>query len=105
MAKPVGEMSFGRVKIAKWENEYNGQVSTSYSISKSFKKKDGTWENTTFFYDTDLRDIYVAIGAILAGQVKKRKPQENQEPKSEPTKSYDDDLEDDFAFLGNKNAY
>lgn len=67
MAKPVKNYKFGKISVAKFESEYNGQKTESFAApQKSYKDKNGKWQNTNFLTSTDLRDaIFVYLGIIL----------------------------------------
>ena len=72
MAAPVKEMSLGHCKAAVFKSEqYN---SYSVKFQKSYKNKEGNWQNSEYFNFTDLRDLYALVGSMLMKQVKERIP-------------------------------
>jgi len=79
-------MSLGHCKAAIFKSEqYN---SYSVKFQKSYKNKEGNWQNSEYFNLTDLRDLYAMVGFMLDKQVKERIPgqkaPEQQEPQADP---------------------
>lgn len=71
MSKPVKSVKSGGCEAAVWMKEFEGKPSFSFSFQKSYKGKDGSWKNTTFFNKTDLMHIRSIIDAILINNINK----------------------------------
>lgn len=70
--KPIYKYTIGRVEGAVWEKEYQGKKSYSVSFQKSwFDDKKKTWEHSSFFSQTDLRELSILVNYIAGRQVKK----------------------------------
>ena len=88
MAKPVKEFSAGKTKAAVFKNEqYN---SYSFKFQKSYKDKDGNWQNTEYFTPVDLRDLHMLVGFLLDKQVKERAVEQQAPPEPVPDQGGDD---------------
>ena len=70
MGQPIKKTRYGKVEAAIWEDDYNGQKSYSTTFQKSYKAKDGSWKQSSSFSATDMRDLYVLVGALLNRGVK-----------------------------------
>jgi hypothetical protein len=79
---PIKKFKYGKVVLAlwEWENEVNGKKSYSFSIDKSYKDKNGQWQNTSNLYETDLRDLSVLLSGLLAKKIKEYDDCNNQPP-------------------------
>ena len=73
MGAPIKEISFGKVKAAVWEGDYQGKKTYSVTLNKSYLK-DNKWNNSNYFTTTDLRDLYILVGSMLSKNVKERVP-------------------------------
>lgn len=56
--KPTNRYTIFPITVTEWENE----GIKSYTISKSYKDKEGNWENTTTFSEADL----CVVGKIIS---------------------------------------
>jgi len=66
MSELTKKFRLGAISGAEFTSDYNGQTSKQYSFQKSFKKKDSeTWENTQYFYDSELPKLHALIGSII----------------------------------------
>lgn len=64
--KPIKKYKSGTVTLATWEHaakNSSGETFTtlSFSVSRSYKKKDGTWENSNSFRISDLPDVELVV--------------------------------------------
>lgn len=68
MAKPTRSVRIGNVQIAEWSQTLqNGAVVFNYTFTKSYKDKDGNWQNGTSFSEADLCVLKELIGKMLSG--------------------------------------
>ena len=81
MGKPISKFQFGKVTGTVWENDYKGEKSVSFSFQKSYKDKDGNWQNVGFFNKTDLRDLGYLVDALNLRFVKELKKTADKEDK------------------------
>lgn len=65
MAGPVKQFRVGTVSLAVWENEYDGNVVQSYTLSKSYKDKDGNWKNSNSLKSSELIFAITALQLAL----------------------------------------
>jgi hypothetical protein len=75
---PVKTYRLGNCQAAIFESDYQGKKSHSIKLSKSYKTKDGKWNNTDFFYLTDIPALHGLLGAMINNQVKTSVPQQQQ---------------------------
>ncbi len=73
--KPVQKLSMGDVQLCVWENpiktsEGKEFVAKSVSIQKSYKDKNGEWQHTHNFKDTDIWKVQAVLSRFLEGRVK-----------------------------------
>jgi hypothetical protein len=64
MAKPDRNISAGSMQLAQWPPK-DEKSSVAFTLNKSYKSKEGKWENTNFFRLTDLLDIILVCQAAL----------------------------------------
>ena len=84
-SKPIKKIKSGKVELAVWEGEFEGQKTYSYTISKSWKDKQGNWQSTNFLTKTDLKDVGYMVNAILCSSMVRQLNQiNNQEKTSAP---------------------
>ncbi len=57
-SKPVKEFRAGGIRASIWRNDAknNGRTATKYSVrlQRRFRKKDGNYDNTDYFFPDDL---------------------------------------------------
>lgn len=76
---PVAKYKIGSIEIAKWQGEYNGKPTYSFTISKSrFNKQTNKSENTPFFNLTDLPLLIPLINKAMADKI-----DENNQPRQQ----------------------
>lgn len=82
---PVKKIRKGKINCAIFQNEFQGKTTYSYKFQKSYKNKDGDWQNTDNFYASDLRDLEILVREINNKMVKfdNVKPQPESEPESQ----------------------
>jgi len=67
---PIKEYQLGRIKIAKWQGEFGGKPTFSFSITKNYKDQSGEWKTSSYFTLPDLRDVALLAMRIVFGGVK-----------------------------------
>jgi len=77
---PIKKFNSGKVTASVWERDYQGKPSYSYSFQKSYKDKQGQWQNVDKFYAADLKDVLALCQCIVQGSIKQKdnKPNFNQ---------------------------
>lgn len=70
MAKPNRTIQSGKVKMACWPSQNPKYDTVSYSLQKSYKDKDGKYQNTGFFNTSELMDIINVCQTVLREKVK-----------------------------------
>ena len=65
MNKPSKKWKLGGVDVAMWKKETDKGTMTSYSIQKSYKDKDGSWQHTSFLNDNELLKLSKIINTIF----------------------------------------
>ena len=83
MAQPTKKWSKGKMTISLWKGNYEGKETTSFSVQKNYKKKDGTWEHSQFFTEPDLRDLGILALYLCAQSIKEKTFQPKSEPEPE----------------------
>jgi len=95
---PIKEYSLGRIKVAKWQGEYKGTPTFSFTITKNYKdKKSGEWKQSNYFTLPDLRDVaMLAIRIIMSGikEFNKSGGQQQKQVSPEPGIPESDEPED-----------
>lgn len=84
-SKPVKEFRAGTVSASVWRNEVqrDGQTITRYSIriQKRFRKDDGSYENTEYYFPRELPNLQLcAQQAFEYAVLKERKDLEGTWP-------------------------
>jgi len=78
MAAPIREYKYGPIQVAVWENEAKGKGETykvrSVTTSKSYKDKDGNWQQAKSFQMRDLPDLIMALQEALKVERRKDTP-------------------------------
>lgn len=75
--RPSAVMKLGGIEVAKWERKTEeGDTLCSFTFQRSYKNKDGKWENTAFFRPADLPILASMILTIAAKNAKVSKPAE-----------------------------
>lgn len=93
---PVQEARLGNLKCAIFEGEFKGKTTHSFKFQKSYKDKNGDWQNTDFFFLTDLRDLaLLALGLVTKSIKFKKIESQKQQPTEEPEPI---ENEDDLPF-------
>ena len=69
MVEPVKRVKLGNIEVAKWVNKRKNQQgedydSISYTFQKSYKDKEGNWQNTDSISSTDIPKLIVALQAM-----------------------------------------
>lgn len=73
MAGPTKKYRLGGLEVARWDKEFNGKPSTSYSIKKSyFDKTSNSWKETGYFKGADLAQLAVLIHTAMNDQVNEK---------------------------------
>jgi len=93
MSQPVKKFSKGRMVLSVWKGNYEGKETTSFSLQKSYKKKDGSWANSNFFTEPDLRDANIIISHICGKTVKEKKIEPKPEPAPEQMPAGEEDVD------------
>ena len=81
MSNTPKRKSFMGVNVAIFENEYNGKINKSYKFQKSYKDKDGNWQNTDSYFTSDLANLKVLVDRLLIEAVRSHDTQK-------PTQTY-----------------
>ena len=96
MAQPIKKLKSGRVEGAVWEKEFDGKKSYSFTFQKSYKDKEGKWQNTNFFTQNELADVINLAQAFFGKKVRvveldggKAKAETTEEKPEEP--EFDED--------------
>lgn len=89
MGKPINEYRLGSVRLTEWEGEYKGKKTESFSLKKSFFK-DNAWRDTDFYNSTDLRDLYLVVGALLHDKVRKKEAKVSSTSKTKSEESHNE---------------
>jgi len=79
--KPVDKVRFGSVEVCLWEKESTGNdgkpfMSQTFSFQKSYKDKEGNWQNTQVFQLNDILRLEHALKIIISRHVSKDKDTE-----------------------------
>lgn len=92
MARPVKVLKSGRIECAIFKNEQFN--SFNFKFQKSYKGKDGQWNNTDYFSDTDMGDLGALVDHIRESRVKEKndRPEPVVKPASQPINNFDDDI-------------
>lgn len=97
MSKPIKRYRIGSVSGTVWEGDYQGKPTYQVSFQKSYKKKDGTWNNTEYFNLPDLRDLYSVVRILINKQVKVQEIGAKKEtPKPAPTATPEQEKDNEF---------
>jgi hypothetical protein len=83
MSKPIKEYKSGKLSLAVWEKDYEGKPSFSFSLTKNYKDKEGTWKTTNYLSKTDLFDAELLIARVLAKSVKEFTPKKEEVSRQE----------------------
>ena len=80
MSKPIKTKRLGNIQLTVWEGEYQGNKTFSFTVKKSYKNKNGSWENTDFFNKSDLPLVlalvqYEILGGINIKDVRPKEPE------------------------------
>lgn len=74
MAAPEKNYKSGSVDCAIWKNENERGTYYSFSLSKSYKTKDGEWKTTANFSLSDMGDIIAICQRVKDRAIKERTP-------------------------------
>ena len=74
----------GTVKVTVWKNNVEGNEFSTYSIKKSYKDKEGNWQDTTYLSENDLKNLSVILDKVAGDKVKYFQPQEKPQ-EQQPT--------------------
>lgn len=78
MSKPIAKKQSGQVQMSVWQGEYNGKPTYSFTFQKSYKDKNGQWQNTNFFNQTDLADVFFLAMATKLNKINKQEKKQEQ---------------------------
>lgn len=84
MARPIRSYKSGRCEIAVFGNDHG----ESFKLSKSFKDKEGNWQNSDFFFDSELGDLAALIDKARQERIRER--QTGEQPGGQTDKKADD---------------
>lgn len=66
MANVLKTYQIGKIRATALTTEYKGEPGVGFTVSKSRKKEDGTWEDVPFRGVQDLKDTIIACQLLLA---------------------------------------
>ena len=61
----IKKIKVGNIEVIQWQGEYEGKPTTSFSLKKIKKNKDGKFEETPFYGITDIQSAMVACMGML----------------------------------------
>jgi hypothetical protein len=106
---PVKVYKAGRIECAIFHNPQFD--SYSFKFQKSYKDKQGQWQNTDFFSDTDMGDLAALCDHIREARVREKKKGgsteeqtrqafdgQYQKPTAQPPQQGPENFEDDLPF-------
>lgn len=97
MGYPVRNLQSGKISLAVWEAEYNGNKSYNYTLSKAYKK-DGKWEDGKIFTITDFHDIINLARKILQDNIRDKTYSEQKKEEVQSAPSYPQEEFDGVPF-------
>jgi len=98
MNKPIKNFKEGQVTLSVWQKDYNGKPIYSYSYQKSYKDKQGQWQNTTFLNKTDLKDLSFLIDTVIQQGII-NKQQAPSQPQQQAPSQQQQMLQDTFQAV------
>ena len=63
-SKPAKSVRCGTVYVAVWKDDKGDFISTSITVSKSYKDKNGDWKNTSSFRVNEIPDLICALQKV-----------------------------------------